>query len=55
MDLTPLLASFGIIAAAELGYKTQLTAILLAAIYANPTWVFIGVMASYSALTAAVW
>ncbi|MFH1327231.1 MAG: TMEM165/GDT1 family protein [Candidatus Bathyarchaeota archaeon] len=51
LDFTPLLASFAIIAVAELGDKTQLATIVLAARYADPILVFIGVMLAYFALT----
>ncbi|MGC8817229.1 MAG: TMEM165/GDT1 family protein [Candidatus Hadarchaeum sp.] len=43
MDLTPLLTTFGIIALAELGDKTQLAAITLSCRYRGPP-VFIGAM-----------
>lgn len=52
MDLLPLIASFGIIALAELGDKTQLSVIALAAEYDAPLTVFIGVMPALALLTA---
>lgn len=51
LDLTPLLASFGIIAVAELGDKTQLAMIILVAKYISPLMVFTGVMFAYLTLS----
>ena len=47
MDLTPLLTSFGIIAIAELGDKTQLTVITLSTRY-KPLPVFLGAIVAFS-------
>jgi putative Ca2+/H+ antiporter (TMEM165/GDT1 family) len=47
LDLTPLLASFGIIAIAELGDKTQLTVITLSTRY-KPLPVFLGAIVAFS-------
>jgi putative Ca2+/H+ antiporter (TMEM165/GDT1 family) len=52
MDLLPLIASFGIIALAELGDKTQLSVIALAAEYDAPYIVFVGAMFALALLTA---
>jgi len=51
MDITPGLATFGLIALAEMGDKTQLIAIALSARYSR-THVFAGLMAAFIVLTA---
>ncbi|MGB8215861.1 MAG: TMEM165/GDT1 family protein [Candidatus Methanoperedens sp.] len=51
MDLTPFLTTFGIIALAEFGDKTQLTVIALSAGY-NKVKVFTGVILAFTFLTA---
>ncbi len=51
MDITPALATFGLIALAEMGDKTQLIAIALSARYSR-THVFAGLMAAFIVLTA---
>ncbi|HLB70969.1 MAG TPA: TMEM165/GDT1 family protein [Candidatus Methanoperedens sp.] len=50
MDLTPFLATFGLIAAAELGDKTQLTVIALSAGY-DRAKVFGGVILAFALVT----
>jgi putative Ca2+/H+ antiporter (TMEM165/GDT1 family) len=47
MDLTPLISTFGIIAAAEFGDKTQLSIIALAARYGAPVLIFLGMILAY--------
>jgi putative Ca2+/H+ antiporter (TMEM165/GDT1 family) len=51
LDLTPLLTTFGIIALAEFGDKTQLTVIALSAGY-DRVKVFIGVILAFTLVTA---
>ena len=51
MDITPALATFGLIALAEMGDKTQLVVIALSARYSR-THVFAGLMAAFILLTA---
>ncbi|MCK4928514.1 MAG: TMEM165/GDT1 family protein, partial [Methanosarcinales archaeon] len=51
MDLTPAIATFGLIALAEMGDKTQLIAIVLSTRYSK-THVFAGLMAAFVVLTA---
>lgn len=51
MDITPGLATFGLIALAEMGDKTQLIAIALSTRYSR-THVFAGLMAAFLVLTA---
>ncbi len=50
MDLTPLLTTFGLIAIAELGDKTQLTVIALSAGY-DRVKVFAGVILAFTLVT----
>ncbi len=50
MDITPLLTTFGLIAIAELGDKTQLTVIALSAGY-DRARVFAGVMVAFTLVT----
>jgi putative Ca2+/H+ antiporter (TMEM165/GDT1 family) len=51
MDLLPLVSSFGIIALAEMGDKTQLSVIALAAEYDAPLMVFVEVMLALALIT----
>jgi len=51
MDITPALATFGLVALAEMGDKTQLIIIALSARYSR-THVFAGLMAAFIVLTA---
>ncbi|MCZ7398254.1 MAG: TMEM165/GDT1 family protein [Candidatus Methanoperedens sp.] len=51
MDITPLLTTFGLIALAEFGDKTQLTVIALSAGY-DRLRVFIGVILAFTLVTA---
>ncbi len=51
MDITPFLTTFGLIALAELGDKTQLTVIALSACYSRVK-VFTGVILAFALVTA---
>jgi len=51
MDITPTLATFGLIVLAEMGDKTQLVVIALSARYSR-THVFAGLMSAFIVLTA---
>ena len=51
MDITPALATFGLIALAEIGDKTQLVIIALSTRYSR-AHVFAGLMAAFILLTA---
>jgi len=51
MDITPGLATFGLVSLAEMGDKTQLIVIALSTRYSR-THVFAGLMAAFIVLTA---